>query len=113
MDNIIIPAGVTPLSDNASLEHECLRREVELLMMEAEQIDELGPDYRDDDTTLTNINDNMDPFREFDQEAEEDGQQDHFTEMLSSGDFSPYPNKIVCQFVIIPSDELEYLTLTI
>ena len=113
MDNIIIPAGVTPLSDNPSLEHECLQQEVELLMMEAEQIDELGPDYRDDDITLTNINDNLDPFHEFDQESEEDGQQDHFTKMLASGDFSSYPNKIVCQIVIIPGGELEYLTLTI
>jgi hypothetical protein len=113
MDDIIIPAGITPIFDNTSLEHECLRREVELLMMEAEQIDELGPDYRDDDATLTNIDDNLDPFRVFDQEAEEDGQQDHFTETLASGDFSPYPNKIVCQIVIVPSCELQYLMLTI
>jgi hypothetical protein len=82
-------------------------------MMEAEQIDELGLDYRDDDATLTNIDNNLDPFHVFDQEAEKDGQQDHFTEMLASGDFSPYPNKIVCQIVIVPGGELQYLMLTI
>jgi hypothetical protein len=100
MDDIIIPAGVTPLSNNLSLEHERLRREVELLMMEAEQIVELGPDYRDDDATLTNIDDNLDPFYVFNQEAEEDAQQDHFIETLADGDYTPYANKIVCHLAL-------------
>jgi len=69
-------------------------------MMEAEQIDELGPDYRDDDATLTNIDDNLDPFYVFNQEAEEDAQQDHFIETLADGDYAPYANKIVCHLAL-------------
>jgi hypothetical protein len=65
MDDFIIPAGVAPLTDDPSLEHERLRREVELLMMEAEQIDTLGPEYADDDATITNIVDDLHSFRMF------------------------------------------------
>jgi hypothetical protein len=61
LDNLIIPAGITPLIDDISFEHERLRREVELLMMEAEQLDEFGPE-NEDDATLTNIVENMESF---------------------------------------------------
>ena len=61
LDNLIIPAGITPLVDDISFEHERLRREVEFLMMEAEQLDEFGLE-NEDDATLTNIVENMESF---------------------------------------------------
>jgi len=61
LDGLIIPTGITPLVDDISFEHERLRREVELLMMEAEQLDEFGPE-NEDDATLTNVIENMQSF---------------------------------------------------
>ena len=61
LDNLIIPAGITPLIDDISLEHERLRQEVGFLMMEAERLDEFGPE-NEDDATLTNIVENMESF---------------------------------------------------
>ena len=58
MDNLIIPAGITPLVDNTSIEHEHLRQEVELLIMEAEEHNELVLDD-EDDATITNITEQL------------------------------------------------------
>lgn len=59
MDNLVIPAGVAPLVDDPLLEQERIRREVELLMMQAVQEDELGQYEEDDGATLTNVMANM------------------------------------------------------
>jgi hypothetical protein len=111
MDDVVIPAGLAPLIDDPSIEHECLRREVELLMMEAEQIDELGPEHVEDDATTTNVIDHLHSLHVFasskfyiiphyiigtDQDTEEDAQQDHFMETNVDGDYAPYPNRVVC-----------------
>ena len=64
MDNLVIPAGITPLVDNTSIEHEHLRQEVELLMMEAEEHDELVLDD-EDDATITNITEQLQSLRAF------------------------------------------------
>ena len=55
IDHVVISAGLVPLTNDPSIENEHLRREVELLMMEAEQYDELGPDHFEDDATTTNV----------------------------------------------------------
>jgi hypothetical protein len=65
MNDVVIPAGLEPLINDPSIEHERLRREVELLMMEAEQIDELGPEYDEDDATTTNVADHLNSLRVF------------------------------------------------
>jgi len=60
LDDLVIPAGIEPLADYDSLhERERLRREVELLMMQAEQDDEFGVDGLEDDATVTNVTDNL------------------------------------------------------
>jgi hypothetical protein len=55
LDRVVISAGLAPLTNDPLIENERLRREVELLMMEAEQYDELGPDCFEDDATTTNV----------------------------------------------------------
>lgn len=63
MDDIIIPAWLTPLADDSAIERERLRQEVELLMMEAEQMDEFEPDYFGDDVTTTNVAEHLHSLR--------------------------------------------------
>jgi hypothetical protein len=59
MDNPIIPADIQPLAEyNSAHERERLRRQVELLMMQAEQDDEFA-DGLEDDATVTNVSENM------------------------------------------------------
>jgi hypothetical protein len=60
VDNTIIPADIHPLTGyNSAHERERLRRQVELLMMQAEQDDEFMPDGLEDDTTVTNVTENI------------------------------------------------------
>lgn len=54
-DNPVIPADISPLSRDPYTEQQRLRQEVELLMMNAEHIDEFGTREDDDDATITNI----------------------------------------------------------
>jgi hypothetical protein len=110
MDDVVISAGLAPLFDDPSIEHERLRREVELLRMEAERIDELGPDYVEDDATTTNVTDHLHSLRVFaplnlyiishyiigtNEDTEEDARRDHFMETNIDGDYTPYPNRVV------------------
>jgi hypothetical protein len=50
-----VSAGISPHQHDAEAEREQLRREVELMMMEAEQLDEMGLDQLEDDPTVTNV----------------------------------------------------------
>lgn len=60
LDDLVIPAGIEPFTDYDSLhERERLHREVELLMMQAEQDDEFGVDGLEDDATVTNVTENL------------------------------------------------------
>jgi hypothetical protein len=61
MDDLVIPAGIMPLVNDP---HERLRREVELLMMEAEQFDEMGGND-EDDATITNVTEHFHSLRVF------------------------------------------------
>jgi hypothetical protein len=65
IDHVVISAGLAPLTNDPSIENERLRREVELLMMEAEQYDELGPDCFEDDATITNVTEHLHSLRAF------------------------------------------------
>jgi len=47
------------LANDSSIEQEQLQQEVELLMMEAEQMDEFQPDYFEDYATTTNVAEHM------------------------------------------------------
>lgn len=52
----LIPVGILPISsDDPSAERELLRRQVEMLLMQAEQVDEFGGTIDENDSTLTNI----------------------------------------------------------
>src|ERR1700729_1663795 len=57
LDNLKVPAGVKPFSQNRHHEQDLLKQEVELLLMSAEHADEFGngEDEDEDDITLTNI----------------------------------------------------------
>jgi hypothetical protein len=50
----IIPAYIEPIIDDPDVERERLRRQVELLMLQAEQRDEFGDELFEDDATVTN-----------------------------------------------------------
>jgi hypothetical protein len=60
-DNLIIPADIEPFAEYSSLdEKERLRREVELLMMQAEQDDFFGlAQELEDDATITNVTESL------------------------------------------------------
>jgi hypothetical protein len=59
MDYPTIPAHMDPMSHDSEAEREHLRREVELLLMQAEQLDEFGSGEFADDSTVTNIADEL------------------------------------------------------
>jgi len=59
-EDYLISAGISPQRHDPEDEQEQLCREVELMMMEAEQLDELGPGQLEDDPTVTNITQELD-----------------------------------------------------
>ena len=116
-DDFPISAGVSPLQHDPEAEREQLRREVELMMMEAEQLDELGPERLEDDPTVTNVaheldllgktflydisfNHNLSLSSGLDAEDDDITIQDSFLKAIIHGKYAPYPNKLVGQFVI-------------
>jgi hypothetical protein len=114
-DNLIIPADIEPFAEYSSLdEKERLRREVELLMMQAEQDDFFGlAQELEDDATITNVTESLrsvgmftcwfsipialesDIHKEISSDMADDVQQGHFAETVNDGDYAPYPNKVV------------------
>ena len=50
-----VSAGIGPHQHDAEAEREQLHCEVELMIMEAEQLDEMGLDQLEDDPTVTNV----------------------------------------------------------
>jgi hypothetical protein len=110
LDNYIIPADMAPLENDPSAEREKLRREVELMMMEAERIDDLGAAEFDDDVTVTNVMNEMrglgignticdvsflTNIPDLNTDADEAPEDDHLAESRFDGDYAPYPNKVV------------------
>lgn len=57
IDNTFIPMGISPLDADLSTaqEQEMLRRQVEMMTMQAEQADNMGPEGMGEDITVTNI----------------------------------------------------------
>jgi len=66
LDNLKVPAGIEPFSQNRHREQDLLRQEVELLLMSAEHVDEFGNGEDEDDITLTNIAERFCSLGEFD-----------------------------------------------
>lgn len=60
IDNVTIAAGIDPIAHDPVFESERLRRQVELMMMDAEHSDEFGTHDAEDDATVTNV---VDGFR--------------------------------------------------
>jgi len=55
IDDFPISAGISPHQHDPEAERELLHREVELMMMEAEQLDKVGLEQLEDDPTVTNM----------------------------------------------------------
>ncbi|KIM79398.1 hypothetical protein PILCRDRAFT_10519 [Piloderma croceum F 1598] len=82
---ISLSAGISPHQHDAEAEREQLRREVELMMMKAEQLDEMGLDQLEDDPTVTNV------AHELSLLDDDVIIQDSFAETINHGDYYPSP----------------------
>jgi hypothetical protein len=117
VDNLVIPTNVGPLADDPLFEQEWLRREVELLMMQAEQDDAFQVENGGDDATITNVMEDMQFLgacinilyihcfitylgTDINSDSDDNPGDDHFAETRFDGDYAPYPNKVVCPFLL-------------